>query len=459
MNILLTSHQFFPQFTAGTEVLTYSVARELVSRGHVVHVLTGYPDSQDLDDGDRCDEYDFQGIHVYRFRHSYSPMGGQVSMIEIGYDNHLATAYFERIIGKFKPDLVHFFHLNRLGTGLIESAALAGIPRFMTPTDFWTICPTSQLLLCDGSFCAGPTKSGGNCLKHFAQTTQGSVIGRFAEWLPDSYADLLIRITQRGLLPQYPRRAEVIAIADRLSRNVRRLNQLDGILAPNSLMRELLLRFGVAPDKVTEAAYGIDIEGTQSGRASMKSGGPLRIGFIGTLASYKGCHVLIEAFKALSDSNAVLKIYGREEDFPDYVRKLQTSAAQHPRIEFCGTFPNAEISQVFAQLDVLVVPSLWYENTPLVVYSAQATGCPVVASNLPGLAAVIGHEENGLLFAAGNPDDLALQLSRLIHEAGLLQCLSSNARPPKSTQIYVDELLAMWHAAGSGSGSAMRRSS
>jgi glycosyltransferase involved in cell wall biosynthesis len=456
MNILLTSHQFFPQFTAGTEVLTYSVARELISRGHVVHVLTGFPDSVELDDGDRCDEYEFHGIHVYRFRHSYSPMGGQVSMIEIGYDNHLATAYFERIIDKFKPDLVHFFHFNRLGTGLIESAALAGIPRFMTPTDFWTICPTSQLLLCDGSFCAGPTKSGGNCLKHFAQTTQGGMIAKIAQWLPDSYADLLIRITQQGVLPHYPRRAEVIAIADRLSRNVRRLNQLNGILAPNSLMRELLLRFGVAPDKVTEAAYGIDIETTQSGPTSVEPGGPLRIGFIGTLANYKGCHVLIEAFKALSDSNAVLKIYGREEDFPDYVRQLRTSATQYPRIEFCGTFPNTAISQVFAQLDVLVVPSLWYENTPLVVYSAQAARCPVVASNLPGLAAVIGHEENGLLFAAGDPGDLALQLSRLIHEDGLLHWLSNNARPPKSTQVYVDDLMAMWYATGSGSTVAMR---
>jgi glycosyltransferase involved in cell wall biosynthesis len=188
----------------------------------------------------------------------------------------------------------------------------------------------------------------------------------------------------------------------------------------------------------------------------VESGGPLRIGFIGTLAHYKGCHVLIEAFKALSDSNAVLKIYGREEDFPDYVRQLRTSAIQHPRIEFCGTFPNTAISQVFAQLDVLVVPSLWYENTPLVVYSAQAARCPVVASNLPGLAAVIGHEENGLLFAAGDPGDLALQLSRLIHEDGLLHCLSNNARPPKSTQVYVDDLMAMWHATGSGSPVAMR---
>ena len=49
-------------------------------------------------------------------------------MIELGYDNRLAATYFERILDSFKPDVVHFFHLNRLGTGLIELAVRAGYP-------------------------------------------------------------------------------------------------------------------------------------------------------------------------------------------------------------------------------------------------------------------------------------------------------------------------------------------
>ena len=51
--ILLTVHQFFPQYAAGTEVLTYSVARELMKRGHIVHVLTGHPGRADLREEDR----------------------------------------------------------------------------------------------------------------------------------------------------------------------------------------------------------------------------------------------------------------------------------------------------------------------------------------------------------------------------------------------------------------------
>jgi glycosyltransferase involved in cell wall biosynthesis len=444
MKILLTTHQFFPQFAAGTEVLTYSVARELIKRGHRVHVLTGHPGSVNLADEDRFDEYEFEGIRVYRFHHAYTPMGGQVSMITVGYDNRLGADYFDRILMSFKPDVVHFFHLNRLGTGLIERAVQADIARFMTPTDFWTICPTGQLLLGDGSLCTGPSAHAGNCLKHFAKSTQGRVVGKITEWLPTAGADLLVRLTKKGTLPAYPKQVEVIAIADRLAVNISRLNQLNGLIVPNRFMKDLLIRHGVVPELITEAAFGIDVTTPEVFVQRSNNRGTLSIGFIGTIASHKGCHLLVEAFKMLPPHKATLKIYGRLEDFPDYTSELKLLVGNHQSIEFCGTFANSKIAQVFADIDVLVVPSLWYENTPLVLYSAQAAYCPVIASNLPGLAEVIQHDVNGLLFEPDYSADLAQQLSRLINEDGLLQRLSSKARLPKSTEKYVDELLTLW---------------
>ena len=444
MKILLTVHQFFPQYAAGTEVLTYSVARELMKRGHMVHVLTGHPGSTDLREKDRLDEYDFEGIHVYRFHHAYTPMAGQTSMIEIGYNNRLAAAYFARVVEMFKPDVVHFFHLNRLGTGLIEHAVRAGIPCFMTPTDFWTICPTGQLLLGNGSLCSGPSAHAGNCVKCFAQRTQGRGIRIIAERLPTAGADLLARLTQNGVLPSYPQREEVMAIASRLGINIARLNQLNGLIVPNGFMRELLIRHGVSPCLIIKSAFGIDVTSSEGSKRRSIPRHPLRVGFIGTLAPYKGCLVLIDAFKALPHGQAVLKIYGGMKDFPEYSRKLKRLADNNDAIEFCGTFHNSKIGEVLADLDVLVVPSLWYENTPLVVYSAQAARCPVVASDFPGFSEVIRDQVDGLLFEAGNPTELAKKLSRLINEPDLAGRLSVNYQQPKSTALYVDEILNIW---------------
>lgn len=445
MKILLTVHQFFPEFGAGTEILTYSVARELVKRGHEVRVLTGYPVTKPLDDANRFDEYVFDGLPVYRFYHAYTAMGDQTSMMEVGYDNHLAANYFRQILDNFQPDIVHFFHLSRLGTGLIEQAVQAGIPSFMTPTDFWAICTTAQLVLCDGSLCAGPSRYSGNCVKHFVQNNHKGLLGKIISYFPTLLIDVLVRLTQLGLLPAYRQQIEVKATANRLAINIARLNQLKRIVSPTSLMTKLLIQYGIAPERIIASAFGIDVTTSDTLRSAARK--PLQIGFIGTLGKHKGCHVLIEAFKTLPVGSAILKIYGNSTDFPEYAQGLKQLADNRDDIEFCGTFANTEINAVFAGLDVLVVPSLWYENTPLVLYSAQAARCPVVASDFAGLADVIQHEKNGLLFKAGDVTALASQLSRLIEEPALLEQLSSQAKQPKSTTDYVTELLTIWQEA------------
>ena len=444
MKILLTTHQFFPQYAAGTEVLTLSVAKELISRGHEVHVLTGHPGSSDMHEEDRCDQYDFDGVCVYRFHHAYTPMAGQTSMIEIGYDNRVAAKYFKQILELFKPDIVHFFHLNRLGTGLIELAARAKIPAFMTPTDFWSICPTGQLVLGDGKLCSGPSAYAGNCVKHIGHSTNKSLGGRVVKLLPTMVVDFLVRLTEAKLLPPYPQRIEVKAIGSRLPTNVMRLNQLKKIISPNGFMTEKLIQHGVLPHLIVQSAYGIDIPKTAVRTPRQSPQPPFRVGFIGTLAKHKGCHLLINAFKALPPSLALLKIYGSVEDFPEYSNHLKMLAENRDDISFCGTFHNSKIAEVLANLDVLVVPSLWYENTPLVIYSAQAAHCPVIASNFPSISEVVCDQVNGLLFEAGNVEALTNQLSRLMDEPSLAVKLSINPSRPKSTTAYVDELLNIW---------------
>jgi len=172
----------------------------------------------------------------------------------------------------------------------------------------------------------------------------------------------------------------------------------------------------------------------------------LRVGFIGTIFEHKGIHLLVEAVKnLLPDLNIELKIYGKLEEFPEYVDRLHEIVKDDARIKFCGTFPNQEIGKIFAELDVLVVPSIWYENTPLVIYSAQAAGCPVIATNLGGMSEVIHHEVNGLLFEKGNIAELANMIYRLYEDRILLKSLAMSSIKPKSIQEYISELEAMYY--------------
>ena len=454
MKVLLTAHQFLPDYASGTEILTYSTARELRRLGHEVRVLTGYPARSDLADDARFDSYVHEGLHVYRFHHAHVPMAGQSNVVEAEYNHRLAASRFRGILREYRPDVVHFFHLARLSASLIDVCQAMGVPTVLTATDFWFVCSTSQLRLPDNALCTGPDRFGVNCLRHVMAQSQHPEISSKLNALPWPVVAALIAGCRFGLFGSRWRASFVKALAERPSFLRSRINAVDRVLVPTKLMKRLLVKNGLIASKAIFCAYGIDIPE----RRDLDNGVPhrqsndLRVGFIGTLYEHKGAHLLLEAVRMLAGRPIELKIYGRLDDFPDYVQRLRTLACGDDRIHLLGTFPNESIRDIFSDLDVLAVPSLWYENTPLVIYSAQAFGCPVVATDLGGMSEAVSHGENGLLFKKGDVAELAKLLDRLAREPELLAHLRKNARPPKTIRQYAIDCMVVYQEIAKGSG-------
>lgn len=443
MKILLTVHQFLPDYSAGTEVLTHETAKELVRLGHEVSVLAGHPALQGFVDTERFENFEYDGIPIIRFHHSYVPMGGQGNTTEAEYNNWLVAAFLRKFLRRKRPDLVHFFHLARLSASVIDVCHELSIPMVLTPTDFWFLCPTSQLRLPDNSLCQGPEPSGVNCLRHVVSLNQPAAVQTAVSRLPDFAVALIILVVKRGFLSKKWFFSQIRALSARPGFLQERINLIDRVLAPTRLMKQVLLRHGLRSDKVAHVPYGINL--TYLSAIERKPSQALRLGFIGTLFEHKGAHVLIRAVRSLPERDDLqVKIYGRLNEFPAYVSELRALAAADARIQFCGTFPNHEIGKIFSELDALIVPSLWYENTPLVVYSAQAARVPVIASNTPGLAEVIAHDVNGLLFEPGNAQALANLLQRASDDRELLPRLAANAPPVKSVEEYAKELNGLY---------------
>lgn len=444
MKIVLTVHQFFPEYFSGTEVLTHSVARELQAHGHQVTVFTGCPARELLPDSKRFDRYEIDGIPVCRFYHAFVPMGAQRVISEIEYNNHLTAEYFKGLLDELMPDVVHFFHFSRLGAALIDVVRQLNIPAYYTPTDFWALCSTSQLLLTNGKVCDGPSSHGGNCIKHVAGITRWRYYSGIVKHLPDRVIDAFAIVAKKDHDINFPFKPEIAALSKRAPFNISRLNALQGIVSPTQLMTDVLTTNGVKLELIVQSAYGINVAGFDEFNRNHSVGQGITIGYIGTLAPHKGCHVLLEAFGKLSNAGLRLKIYGNQKEFPSYVAGLHASVKENDAIEFCGTFPNKQIADVLSGIDVLVVPSVWYENTPLVVYSALAAKCPVIASDFPGMSEVVRDGWNGLLFEPNNANALSVCLARLHDEPALLQALSGNCEPPKSIASYVAELLQLY---------------
>jgi glycosyltransferase involved in cell wall biosynthesis len=387
------------------------------------------------------DRYEYDGISVDRFFHSNTSSIRPRNPMEAEYNNLFYADFFRRRIQELKPDLVHFYHLQRLSASAIGVCMELGIPTLFTATDFWLVCPTNQLLLPDRSLCLGPDKGMVNCVRHLAAISQAQRIRSILERLPDWLVAVFIRgVKCAALWPEKQYGPLVRALVARPAYMKKRMNQIDRVLVATRFMEKMLLRSGLEAGRIRHVPFGIDH--THITRVSAKGTEKhLRIGFIGTLYHHKGAHLLLEAVRSLpADMPLKVKIYGDLEQFPEYARILRSAAGNDHRIEFCGTFLNPGIGEIFYGLDVLVIPSLWYENTPLVLYSAQAARVPVVATDLGGLNEVITDGENGFLFERGDVKGLSDIIRMLCNDRSVVKRLSDHAGQPKSIPSYVDEL-------------------
>lgn len=133
----------------------------------------------------------------------------------------------------------------------------------------------------------------------------------------------------------------------------------------------------------------------------------------------------------LPDTGWRLDVFGALDTFPDYVADLRGRLQGRP-IVFHEGFTAALASAVYRGLDVLVVPSIWPENSPLVIHEAFQTGAAVVASRIGGIPDLVIDGVNGRLFDPGSAPDLARVLTELIADPARAAGLAGAAPPVKS---------------------------
>ena len=157
----------------------------------------------------------------------------------------------------------------------------------------------------------------------------------------------------------------------------------------------------------------------------------MRFGFVGTLVWYKGGETLIRAMQQLAGESSVLNVYGGfNPDGDEHHAHLAELAGDN--VVFQGRFDNSRLAEVYADIDVLIVPSVWYENSPVTIHEAYLCGTPVIASDIGGMEEYVRDGVDGLLFRTGDADSLAGVLQRFIEEPELAAALSQDFMPIKT---------------------------
>jgi glycosyltransferase involved in cell wall biosynthesis len=306
-------------------------------------------------------------------------------------DKTLYTTYFADFIRTYKPDVVHFQHTHFIGYDVVTLVRrmLPQTPIVYTLHEFLPMCHRQGQLVrtTDEGLCLGPSPRKCNeC---------------FPEWTPQNFF-----------------------LRDRLVK--RHLAQVDRFLAPSKFLLERYVDWGIPREKLMFEDYG-RIPQTRF-EAPVEARLRTRIGFFGQISPYKGVEILLDAMHILAEQapDVHLVLHGANLDvLPDDQREtlvtaIETSGAN---VTFAGPYAPDDVPRLMSQIDWVVVPSRWWENSPLVIQEAFMHGRPVICSGIGGMAEKVTHDVNGLHFPVSQPDLLAETIRLAVSTPGLWERL------------------------------------
>jgi glycosyltransferase involved in cell wall biosynthesis len=430
MKITVVTPHFPPNYVGGVERYAQLQAEWLTRHGQQVDVVCVERLGDALDHVTASVEF-VDGYNVHRVTAGFNAGRN----FRLRWAHRAFREWFVELFEQTQPDVVHVHSGYLVGEPALNAARELRIPTVVTLHDYWFICPQITLLQPDGTSCTGPDDAAkcAWCLQterrrfRLADGVTGGAAGAVAR--------ALIRrsLAGRQLRNEVTRRSEGVGSL---------LAHADLVFSPSEFLRTQLIRAGAPAARILVEPCGVR---PIRRRNTTITDSPLRLGYVGRIVEAKGVHVLVEAVAQLPFADWQLHIHGPLEVDPRYTDRLKRMAAGDPRIHFEGAFAASRIDEVFDGFDVLIVPSIWYENRPFVILEGLSAGLIVVASRLGGMAELIAHEQNGLLFRPGDAQNLADTLTRLRQEPALEGRLHAFAGAIRTQDEEMSAILAAYH--------------
>ena len=374
MKICIIAGLYKKHIVGGGEIYVQKIAEKLSKNNEVV-IITTSPDAS-LKPTVEMDGH----IKIYTFRpllsiYDVSSVGSLAEILRaiaatvIDVWNPHSYKVIKDILKKERPDVIHTNNIGHVSTSTFSAIKSVGIPCIHT-------CHSYQLLsIWPGLF----------------NYRRGEIVRNFG-FLERRYMGIKRRLTK----------------------------SVDVVTAPSKFALDMHLRHGFFKNAET-VPLPVPINSRHAVK-STKNYSIIDILYIGQLLMSKGIHVLINAVKQLKQDNVRLHIVGKGA----FEGKLKELAGDDFRITFHGFVPHEKIGELYQRANVIVVPSIWYENSPGVIYESFSYGTPVIGSRIGGIPELI-DDSNGFLFEPGNERELKEILEHLIENPSRLKKLEEGA--------------------------------
>jgi len=329
----------------------------------------------------------------------------------LSYPDEVTTVLAGAILA-LEPDVVHLHHYVHIGVGLLGALRRQrpGLRIFVTLHEYLAICHHYGLMVKTQSATLCGAAEDGACAACFGGTSQSF-------------------FRRRARLLHY------LGLADRL-------------LAPSRFLRRRYVDWGINPKRILVIENGVEPE---TPYPSPRDRTPCTFGFFGQIHPFKGLHCLLEAFNraALDMPDIRLSIHGAnfEANDPSYVRLINgLMGQQRERIRFVGAYRRGELGALIQAVDWVIVPSLWWENAPLVIEEALSYRRPVLCSAVGGMKEKVRPAKDGFHFGLGDSAALASLMLRVGSDRRLWQRLQSTMRKPMTVAASAERHLRLYQA-------------
>ncbi|WP_149537138.1 glycosyltransferase [Siccirubricoccus phaeus] len=310
---------------------------------------------------------------------------------------------------------VNFHHHLHLGlAGLRAAAALPGMASLLTLHEYTAIC------LRDGQMVTRPQRA------------------------------LCYAASPAACATCFPEH-DITQFALRRDRFLAGFAELGGFVAPSRFLAARYADWGLDPRRITVIENGLPHPAAPLPPRQVGQGGRWVFGFFGQLNPYKGIDTLLAAAELIAARPALAArlairlhgtIIGQKEGFR---AALEAAVQRYPFLSYAGPYPNEAVRPLMAACDYVLVPSTWWENSPVVIQEAFATGRPVICSDIGGMAEKVADGVSGLHARVGDPADLVAAMERAM-EPGMAARLAAGLPVPCDGAEMARRYLAAFEA-------------
>ncbi|WP_066022701.1 MULTISPECIES: glycosyltransferase [Clostridium] len=384
MKIFYVVHTFYPETYSGTERFVFNLSSQIGKMDNNVKVITHsfY--------NDKTYDRKINNILIKNFVYKNVPIMAFKLCDELVDDLELENSKYVdaavEILSEERPDIIHICHTIRAAF-FIKAAKLLNIPYVVTLTDFFLVCPKIIYLNYNYEICEG-SRSGENCVNCHSKIKNKKIFSKRFKIAKDFLKDAKM------------------------------------VFTPSLALKKVFVNEFKNSIDIKVINHGIDFSKIRMNKKIYKDNDKITIGYIGALIYHKGVNLIINALSRIRNDNYNFKLYGTGE----FEEILMIMAAKQgvKNIEFCGSFLGDNIWEMYKDIDIAIIPSIWNETYCFVVYEALACNVPIIVSNVGALTENVKTGVNGLVFENKNVHQLSECIKLILDKPSILNNFKDN---------------------------------